>query len=84
MDPVPFTIPISDLRARQNEILETLGKEQVVLTHHGRPAAVMVSPERWNQLVQQLEDLQDAFEAAEARCSDEPRISLDDYVRQRK
>jgi len=84
MATVPYTVPISDLRARQGEILRALADEQVVLTHHGRAAAVMVSPDRWNQLIRELEDLQDALDAVEARRDAEPAVSLDDYLARRK
>jgi antitoxin Phd len=63
---LPEVIPISDLRARQNEILARLGQGPVVLTQHGRAAAVLISPETWNNLMEALEDLQDAIEGAQA------------------
>ena len=66
MSAVPVTIPISDLRARQNDVLSGLSQGPVVLTQHGRAAAVMVSPERWNRLLEELEDLRDTIAAVEA------------------
>jgi prevent-host-death family protein len=83
MNAIPMTIPISDLRARQNEILAALRREHIVLTQHGRPAAVMVSPEEWNQLMAALEDLEDALDAAESRRDREPVVELSDYLAQR-
>ena len=66
MAALPEVIPISDLRLRQREILARLGQGPVVLTQHGRAAAVLISPEEWNHLIEALEDLQDAAEAAQA------------------
>jgi len=66
MSTVPVTIPISDLRARQSDILRDLSQGPVVLTQHGRAAAVMVSPERWNRLLEELEDLRDTIAAVES------------------
>jgi len=83
MNAIPMTIPISDLRARQNEILAALSQEHIVLTQHGRPAAVMVSPREWNQLIAALEDLEDALDAAESRRDREPIVDLNDYLTQR-
>ncbi len=83
MNAIPVTIPISDLREHQNEILATLAREHVLLTHHGRPAAVMISAEEWNRLVARMEELQDALDIAEARRDLEPAVSLDDYLAQR-
>jgi prevent-host-death family protein len=83
MNTIPITIPISDLRTRQNQILAELPHEYVVLTQHGRPAAVMVSPDQWNRLMEDREKLQDALDAVEARRDLEPVLSLDEYLAQR-
>lgn len=56
---IPEIVPISDLRVRQSELLEQIGKAPIVLTQYGRPAAVLVDPEEWNQIQGQLEDLDD-------------------------
>jgi len=76
-------LPISDLRERQNEILATLAREHVLLTQHGRPAAVMVSPEQWNRLMAMLEDLQDAADAADAR-REAGAVDFDTYLARRE
>ena len=68
MDVVPELVPISELRTRQNEILDQLADKPVVLTQHGRAAAVLVSPEQWNLLVELVEDLTDALDALEMRA----------------
>ena len=69
---VPDLVPISEMRQRQTEIIERLNRNTVVLTHHGKAAAVMVKPEAWNRLLQRLEDKEDVIaalrvELAEAR-----------------
>jgi prevent-host-death family protein len=68
MDVIPELVPISGLRTRQNEILDQLADRPVVLTQHGRAAAVLVSPEQWNLLVEMVEDLTDALDALEMRA----------------
>ena len=68
MDVIPELVPISGLRTRQNEILDQLAGKPVVLTQHGRAAAVLVSPEQWNLLVEMVEDLTDALDALEMRA----------------
>ena len=80
---IPNLFPISELRQRQNKILQMLPDGPVVLTQHGRASVVLVSPEQWNQMVIELEDLQDALDAAEARRDAEPTISFDDYMENR-
>jgi len=59
------------------------GPRACAFDQHGRPAAVMVSPEQWNRLMARLEDLQDALDIAEARRDLGPTVSLDDYLAQR-
>ena len=66
MRAIPELAPISDLRLRQSELLSRLGKGPVVLTQRGRAAVVLVDPEYWNQIVEELEDLRDALDAIEA------------------
>ena len=64
---IPELVPISGLRTRQKQILDSLSKGPVVLTQHGRAAAVLISPEQWNHLVETLENLTDALDAIEMR-----------------
>ena len=78
---VPELIPISDLRQRQREILEHLSEGPVVLTQHGRAAAVLVHPGQWNRLLEEFEDLHDALDAVEARG--EPTVDFDEYLAKR-
>lgn len=60
--------------ARENlpGAVELSRTEAVVLERYGRPAAVLVSPERYEQLVAALEDADDmaAFDAAMAEEGD--------------
>ncbi len=64
--PVPDLIPISEIRQRQVEILEMLQHAPVTLTQRGRAAAVMVSPDQWNAIIEELEELLDSVDAIEA------------------
>ena len=49
------TIPITDLRTRQPEVIDTIKQSPVLLTRQGHGAGVLVHPEMWNQLVADLE-----------------------------
>jgi prevent-host-death family protein len=60
------------LRQQQEKVLNKLSDGPIILTQHGRASVVLVSPEHWNQLVEELEDLQDALDAVEARQDLEP------------
>jgi prevent-host-death family protein len=75
---VPELMPISELRLRQSEVLGRLPAGPVILTQHGRAAAVLVSPEQWNRIIAELEELQDANDASAARL--EPTNDFDGYL----
>jgi prevent-host-death family protein len=79
MERIPELVPISEIRQRQNEILGRLAGGPVILTQFGRAAAVLISPEEYNRLVERLEELQDALDAADAR-REEGVINFDDYL----
>ena len=51
-------IPKTELRARIRDELRKLGKDTVVVTSRGRPLAVIVSVERWNELQGLIETLE--------------------------
>jgi antitoxin Phd len=57
--------------ARDNlpDAIELARTEAVILERYGQPAAVLVSPERYDELMTALEDAQDvaAFDAAIAK-----------------
>ncbi|MEZ4590152.1 MAG: type II toxin-antitoxin system Phd/YefM family antitoxin [Chloroflexota bacterium] len=62
-------VPISDLRRQTSQIIQTIrdGGDPVYITQHGRPAAVLIDYEAYENLLAQLEDLSDlvSLEAAE-------------------
>lgn len=49
------TLPVSELRTRQAEVLAQLKKSPVLLTQRGRGAGVLVDPDLWNELVERAE-----------------------------
>jgi prevent-host-death family protein len=62
-------IPKTDLRDRIRQELAELGDDTLVITERGRPVAVALSVERWNELQERLEDLDDAVAVLEHRSS---------------
>jgi len=64
------SISVSEARERFAEVIDAAQSEAVVLERHGRPAAVVVSPERYEQLLEALEEAEDvvAFDAAIAEA----------------
>jgi prevent-host-death family protein len=59
-------INISAARENLSDAVERARSEPVFLERYGRPAAVMISPERYAELVEALEEAEDvaAFDAA--------------------
>ncbi len=52
------TLPVSDLRNKQAEIVEQLNETPVLLTRGGHGAGVLVHPDKWNQMVREIARLQ--------------------------
>ena len=84
MGRIPELVPISDIRQRQVAILASLTAGPVILTQHGRAAAVMVSPAEYDRMVTALEDLQDAADAAAARHEPGAAVDFDVYLARRE
>ncbi|GIK71948.1 MAG: hypothetical protein BroJett021_09360 [Chloroflexota bacterium] len=62
-NPIPQTAPISALRRDQDKILKMAEIAPVVLMSRSEPAAVLVSPQEWNQIVERLRVLDALREA---------------------
>jgi PHD/YefM family antitoxin component YafN of YafNO toxin-antitoxin module len=53
-NPIPQTAPISALCRDQDKILKMAEIAPVVLMSRSEPAAVLASPQEWNQIVERL------------------------------
>ncbi len=62
-NPIPQTVPISELRRQQDKILKMAEAAPVVLMSRSEPAGVLVSPQEWNQIVSRLRQLEALQEA---------------------
>jgi prevent-host-death family protein len=60
MNGIVEVVPISDLRHRQNEIMDQLSKGPVILTQHGRGTAVLLSMQQWQEISECLRSMADA------------------------
>jgi PHD/YefM family antitoxin component YafN of YafNO toxin-antitoxin module len=63
MYPIPQMAPVSDLKHRHLEVFKRLKNGPVVLASRSQPAAVLVSPERWNDIIEYIDDLECGIEA---------------------
>lgn len=70
-------VPKTHLRDRIRDELADLGDDTVVVTDRGRPMAVLVSVERWNDLQETLEDLEDAVAVYDHRSGQDPTTSAE-------
>ncbi len=72
------TLPVSDLRTRQAEILSRLRETPILLTHRGESAGILVHPDVWNDLVDFLDDYEDALIAVqrEQEAAENPQVML--------
>jgi prevent-host-death family protein len=62
-NPLPQTVPISELRRQQDKILKMAESAPVVLMSRSEPAGVLVSPQEWNRIVNRLRQLEVLQEA---------------------
>lgn len=62
------TVSISEARGRLPEVVDTAQTEAVTLERHGQPVAVLLSPARYEELMDALEMAEDIadFDAAMA------------------
>lgn len=61
---------VSEARERLSEVVATSQTEAVILERYGKPAAILVSPDRYEEMMEALEEAQDAAAFDEA-MSDE-------------
>jgi prevent-host-death family protein len=60
-------IPVSDAKAKLTELVRDSGSEDVILLRYGRPAAVLMSTDRFDALMERIEDLEDSLAVAESK-----------------
>jgi antitoxin Phd len=63
---VMVKISVSKARERLSEVVEMSQTEPVELEHYGRRAAILISPEQYDEMLEALEESQDvaAFDLA--------------------
>jgi antitoxin StbD len=71
---------IREAKAKLSEVIRDAEDEPTIISNHGKPAAVVLSPERYEGLLEEIEDLRDRLAVHESR--DEPTMSFDKLVAQ--
>lgn len=59
--------PITHMQTKPGEVLAKLNAGPVILAQRSKPAAVLVSVEQWNRLIERLEDQEDIIDALETK-----------------
>lgn len=70
-------VPLSEAKARLHELANAAADEEVVLLRHGRPVAVLVGHDAYQQLLDEIEDLRDQLSVVESeRAPSDMRVPL--------
>ncbi|QHB37880.1 RelB-like antitoxin [Gordonia phage Opie] len=69
---------IREAKAKLSEVIRDAADEPTVISNHGKPAAFVLSPERYEGLLEEIEDLRDRLAVHESRG--EPTMSFDKLV----
>ena len=72
------TRPVSDLRLHQSEVLATLDDTPIMLTHRGQGAGILVHPNAWNALIDEIDRYRRQRRERHNRAS--ARIDAGDYL----
>ena len=68
---------VSEAREKLSEVVALAHSEAVFLERYGQPAAVMVSPDRYEELITALEDSEDVAAFDEAMAEEGANIPWD-------
>lgn len=82
---MPTSVAVTEAKAKLNTLLRDAQSDDVILMRHGRPAGVLVSYERYEDLIEGWEDAIDARAVAEFRAHPESGgMGLEDFAAQLK
>lgn len=65
----PQTASMQDIKNRTAAVTKKFINGPVLLMNRATPQAVIVSPEQWNEIVDRLEEMQDAITTLQAELS---------------
>ncbi len=58
-------VPVSEARAQLSALIKNAVDHDITLMNHGRPAAMLLSAERYEALLEEIEDLKDRLSVHE-------------------
>lgn len=74
---MPAVIPISEAKGRLAEVVRDSEDHDVILLRHGRPAAVVIGAQRFDAIMEEMEDLKDRLAVHER---DHVTMSFDKFL----
>lgn len=75
MNSRPELVPISEARARLNDLItKSLPEREVMLLRHGRPVAVLIAPARYEELLDRIDMLEAELTAVAVRAGFEETV----------
>ena len=75
------SIPVSQARDELSDLIDTLRTGPVEIRRHGKPVAIMLSPEHHKRLEEAYEELEDIRAYDEAMADDSPLIPWEEVKR---
>ena len=76
------TMSVSEARENFSEAISQSAVEAVFIEKHGQRAAVLISPERYDELMDALEEIEDTEEIRRALADPNPNIPWDEVKRE--
>lgn len=76
------TMSVTEARENFSEAIATSAVEAVFIQKHGENAAVLISPERYEELMDALEEIEDMTSYDSAMADTSPNIPWEEVKRQ--
>jgi PHD/YefM family antitoxin component YafN of YafNO toxin-antitoxin module len=78
----PFTETVTNLKNNPLAVLERAGHNPLFLLQHSKPILVLLSTQRWNELVLRLEELErrELIRQRAAEASAETDVTLEEFM----
>lgn len=77
---MPTMLPVTEAKPKMNELLRRAEAEDIYLARHGRPVAVIIGIDRYEELLDDLEDAKDRLSVHEALADSDDRVPYDEAV----
>lgn len=74
-------VAVSEAKARLTGLVKDAKNEDVALLRYGHPEAFLLSADRYEELIERLDDVEDSLAVAEFRANPEPTIEIGELRR---